>query len=89
MNQVTVENHALEVFGPRGQSWRPVHQECLKAAAELARAGRLGEAIIAAEDAWIEAHGQMHGVAFRVRTQVERFTGNAQPDVLAGYRSLA
>jgi hypothetical protein len=77
MIQILNTTHALEIWGPRRQVWRAARtaDERLRPAEALAAAGRLLEAIDAAEEAWIAANGHMRDVAFRVRSLSETFTG--------------
>jgi len=75
MRQIVTTTHTLEIAGPRGQIWRPVSDKNFAAAARLAEQQSFTGAIQLAEDAYIAAHGDMHGVAFRVRSVSETLTG--------------
>lgn len=69
MQQLTSTSQTLEMNGPRGQVWRPALPEMFQAARELAAAGRTYEALLCAQDAYVSANGNMHGVEFRVVTR--------------------
>lgn len=69
------KDSALQMFGPRGQAWRPassVHGALLRKAIVLAAQGHSLAAIQAAEEAWVAREGHMHDVAFRVVTKSEQ-----------------
>ena len=77
--------HTLEIFGPRGIAWRPAastHGDLLKEPIALAYLGRIPEAISRSEDLWIERHGNMHNIGFRVRSTVETISGTSIKDVM-------
>lgn len=68
MRQTTEISHTLEISGPRGQAFHPVLDEEFEEASRLAYDGEISAAIRKAEDIYIDLHGHMHGVAFRVVT---------------------
>jgi len=79
--------HVLELFGPRRQAWRPAiacHGHLLQEAVALADAGRHSEALRSAEDAWVECHGHMRDVAFRVRTTTVQVSALSATGVMNG-----
>ena len=85
MIQITRTTHVLEIAGPRGQIWRPalsVVGDLFRDAQGLAEQGNMASALRTAEDAYIAAHGDMHGVAFRVRSIAETLTGLGSPEGL-------
>lgn len=69
MQQLTNTSQTLEMNGPRGQVWRPALHDMFQAARELTAAGRTYEALLCAQDVYISANGNMHGVEFRVVTR--------------------
>lgn len=69
MQQLTNTSATLEMNGPRGQVWRPAVHDIFQGARELTAAGRTYEALLCAQDAYVSAHGDMHGVEFRVVTR--------------------
>ena len=83
MVEISHTSHVLEIAGPRGQIWRPALQtsaDLFREPQRLVMAGRFYEALEAAQDAYIAAHGDMHGVAFRVRSNTETLVGMGSPD---------
>lgn len=68
MHTITHEESVLEQYGPRDISWRRASDTCLSEAQQLVYFGRHKEALNIAQDAWIAAHGEMHGIRFRVRS---------------------
>lgn len=87
MVEIHHTSHVLEIAGPRGQIWRPALQtsgDLFREPQRLAMAGRLHEALEAAQDAYIAAHGDMHGVAFRVRSTTETLVGLGAAEQILG-----
>lgn len=76
MRQTTEISHTLEISGPRNDAFRTALEDEFKEARRLAHDGNFSEAIRKAEDAYIEAHGNMHGVAFRVVTTQTTYSFN-------------
>jgi hypothetical protein len=68
MHTITHEESVLEQFGPRDVNWRRASDKCLSEAQQLAYMGRHKEALYLAQDEWIGAHGDLHGIRFRVRS---------------------
>lgn len=84
MVEISHTSHVLEIAGPRGQIWRPALQtssgDLFREPQRLVMAGRFVEGLEAAQDAYIAAHGDMHGVAFRVRSNTETLVGLGAAD---------
>jgi hypothetical protein len=68
MHTIINEESVLEQYGPRDINWRRASDPCLIEAQQLVYLGRQKEALNIAQDAWISAHGDMHGVRFRVKS---------------------
>jgi hypothetical protein len=79
MIQITTTYHTLEMAGPRGIAWRPISSaldsEIFKMAIKLAEQGDFIASLNSAQDSYIEKYGEMHHVAFRIKTKTEIFTG--------------
>ena len=71
MNKISHINHALEIHGPRGQIWRRTFDQLYHSSHQLLEAGRIQEALRAAEDAHIGRFGHIHDVQFRVVSNEE------------------
>jgi hypothetical protein len=74
MIEITSTEHVLERT-ERGQIWMPARDEWLSAANRLIYSGSLVEGLILAESSHIEVQGNMHGVAYRVRSTKSILTG--------------
>lgn len=72
MKTIIETTHTLEMSGPRNLAWRSADRDKLGAACKLAEEGRLHEALNRAADDYIERHGNMHEVSFRVVTNERR-----------------
>lgn len=75
MRTISQEEHVLEQYGPRDISWRRATDKCLAGAQHHAYVGRHQEALHLAQDSWVSAHGDMHGIRFRVRSVVTSIYG--------------
>jgi hypothetical protein len=82
MQQMKTTSQTLEMSGPRGQIWRPAIGDVFINANTLVAAGRTYEGLLAAQDAYVATHGDMHGVDFRVVTKelTVTFLGAFTPD---------
>lgn len=85
MRQMSSTSCTLEQSGPRGLAWHPVDVESFREACHLAHAGRSYEALLLAQDLYIDKHGDMHEVDFRVVTKevTVTFIGAFGPEKVA------
>jgi hypothetical protein len=83
VKQMKTTSQTLEMSGPRGQIWRPAQGDIFTFALSLVAAGRTYEGLMAAQDAYVSAKGDMHGVDFRVVTKevTVTFLGAFTPDM--------
>lgn len=79
---IVTSSSTLEIAGPRRITWRPASDPMFEQARRELEIGT-ERAIRAAEDAYIARHGDMHGVAFRVRSVIETLSGTVPLDVLS------
>lgn len=75
MRQIVTITHTLEIAGPRGQIWRPATDKHFAGAIQMSQQDNPVGALEAAQEAYVAAHGNMHGVSFRIRTVKEVLSG--------------
>lgn len=75
MRQIVTVTHTLEIAGPLGQIWLSATEKSFAGAIQMAQQNSLTGALTAAQDAYVSAHGDMHGVSFRVRSVGETLSG--------------